>query len=126
MRAQFCAVIALLIFCILLAVYSYFDTLYLLESGKTSVFTPSDSARIVFLYSLIIGGIPTIVFCAPIYAWLSHKNYLKWQFILLLVLMPSLVFLTFEKDLFPLFIGAALFVAGLTHLLFRYSYNVKS
>src|SRR5690242_7484861 len=91
-RAEAMALLALLICAIGIAAYGFADSFH---AGQSSLISPSGALWIGFAYTVAIGLLPTVVYGAPVYAFLSFKRRASWVVTIGIGLLPGALMLPF-------------------------------
>lgn len=124
-RVEIRAVVAAVAASAILAVVALVQTL--MSSGE-NMFSPFESAHIVFLYSIVCGAPLAIIYGAPLYALLLYSGHASWAAALLIGISPGLaVYLLVENEqLLGLWIGGGgLAAVLLVHISMRHSVLVS-
>lgn len=88
-------------------------------SHSNSLIDPGSSARIVFVYTALIGIVPVIFVGAPIYLLLLRRGAASWLNLLMLGVTPGIILLFVAGGLGFWAILCSAVVASLVHLTCR-------
>lgn len=117
-RVELRAILALLLCAVAMGFYELAASLRASAAGYTLLLSPSDAGVGVFLYAIVFGLIPVVVYGAPIYAMLYQNQLLSWPAVVTVGIVPGfLVFLIVEKDLGIWLMAGGVAVGCTTHLL---------
>ncbi len=106
---------ALLICAFSVAIFSAAQASY----SPTSMFSPIESGKMVFLSTLLIGILPALAFGAPIYFALTHYRKANWATVLIAGSLPGLFILFFSTELGLICLAAGVVIAAITHSVWR-------
>ena len=106
---------ALFMCALAVAIFSAAQTSY----SPSSMFSPFESGRTVFLSTLLIGLLPALAFGAPIYFVLMHYRKANWATVLLAGSLPGLFILFFSPELGLICLFAGVVIAAITHSVWR-------
>ena len=115
-RVEIGAIVATVLASAFLATVALAQTL---AGSGGDMLSPSDSAKVVFLYSLTLGAPLAILYGAPLYAFLFYRSLASWLAALLVGLAPgaAIYFLVEHEQLLGLWVaGGGSVTALLTHL----------
>ena len=86
------------------------------------IFTPTEGARVVFLYVFYVGSVVALVYGAPLYALAARKGIASWYVALLIAVVPGMVLFLVESrepELALWITGSGVAVALGTHIAMR-------
>lgn len=89
--AELRGIAALLICAFLVSVVAALDTFRALSAGKISLVNPLEAAQLGFVYTLVFGIAPVVVYGVPVYLVLRYKALTKWSVVLLVGMAPGLL-----------------------------------
>ena len=94
-KTEVVAIAALLSVAVVLAIFSLVQA----SIAANPILGIAGSAKVVFTYICLIGGIPVIAFGAPMYAALHYFGKASWLSTLVIGVAPGVIFLLVERDL---------------------------
>jgi hypothetical protein len=119
-RVELAAVAALLICSGGMAIAAFVQGWYRTAAGSPPLLSPGSAAWLSFAYTATLGGLPTVLYGAPLYAFARHKGVASWRTVALIGLIPGIALYLFSERERPLagwYVVCGLAVACITHLL---------
>jgi len=114
MNVEIAALVSLLVASTVLAGIATAQT-----ATATHSLSITNAAKLIFVYTLLIGALPVILFGAPTYAALSYFGKIGWFNLIAIGIAPGLALMFFEKEFGIWAASVGLIVAVLTHLVCR-------
>ena len=118
LKVELMALISLLLCSALMSAYAGIHVYF----GPPNVLSSYETVLLVFIDSVIVGGLAVIIYGAPIYTVMQFYNKAKWLFVVVLGVIPGIGIIIFDSTIGYYAIACGLGVAVITHLVFiKYS-----
>jgi hypothetical protein len=118
-RSELVALCVLVACAGIVAIYGFVDGI---RMGLTTSMSPGDAAAAGFVYTLVFGALPALLYGAPLYALLWHAGSAAWSTAILIGVLPGLLGLALLRGdawLGYWALGCGVIVAIATHALIR-------